>query len=565
MTHQDLPQTIISMFHRRVRESGPARALHYPVSEQFESITWDTLAQQVRRMAAALQELGVRPGDRVVQLSENSPEWIVCDLAIQMARAVHVPLHASLSAEQIAYQVVDSEANIVLFGDRQQAALLSTAVHQLPTGLTFVACQPGKSRIRRNTVLRMADLMAGVTDQAATAIEQQALELATADDLASILYTSGTTGDPKGVMLTQRNFVSNTLSSIQSFDLRPDDFRLCFLPFSHVFARTCELYSWIAMGSELALAECREKIVRNCQELKPTALIGVPFFYNRLYQHLMRKGTAVHSGSLQRLLGGRIRGCLSGGAPIGDQVVKYFETQGIPLLQGYGMTEASPVISTCTDAAYKIGTVGKPIPGVKVKIADDGEILAQGPNIMAGYWKRPEDTARVIRDGWLHTGDRGQIDEEGYLTITGRAKEILVTSGGKNISPTTIEILLTEDPMIIQAMVVGEGRDYLSALIVPDPDALKAEIKARGIWVFSKAGAVSHPLIRELYQQTIAQRLKRVSYYEQVRRFHICDQGFTPENGLLTPTLKLRRDLIRQRYATEISTMYPDSGVGFAG
>ncbi|MCA9247095.1 MAG: long-chain fatty acid--CoA ligase [Planctomycetales bacterium] len=558
MPKSGFPGTIVEMFIERVRMDGPNPALFIKDTraDEFRALTWNDLAVRVRRVAAALLRLGVQPGDRVVQISENCPEWIICDLAIQMTRGVHVPLHASLAGDQFAEQIADCDPKVVMFSDKVQAKKLAPVEHHLPRDVRFVQCQKSWARIGRREILSLEGLEAEISESDAEAAQAVGLEEAWPDEIATILYTSGTTGKSKGVMLSQTNFVFNTLATIAAFEMKPDDSRLCFLPFSHVFARTSELYSWIALGSELALAESREKIVRNCAEIRPTALIGVPFFYDRLYQRLLEKGTAVQPGSLQRLLGGRVRGCISGGAPLGSQVIKYFEMQEIPLLQGYGMTETSPVISVCTDKANKLGTVGKPIPGIDVKIADDGEVLTRGPHVMVGYWKNDDATAEIIRNGWLHTGDLGEIDDEGFLRITGRRKEMIATSGGKKIAPSKIEVLLTEDPLIVQAMVIGEGRDYLTALIVPDPDGLKAEIKRMGLWVFSKAGAVSHPKVVELYRQRIEQRLRKVSYYEQVRKFRILDQGFTPDNGLMTATLKLKRDLIKQTFAKQIEAMY---------
>ena len=558
MPKSGYPGTIVEMFVERVKSDGSRPALHVknPGCDDFQALTWNDLSQRVQRVAAALLRLGVKPGDRVVQISENCPEWIICDLAIQMARGVHVPLHASLAGEQFAEQIVDCDPRVVMFSDKIQSKKLASVENLLPRDVTLVACQKGRAKVGRREVLALSELEAAISPTEALEAQQSTLDEAFPDDIATILYTSGTTGKSKGVMLSQTNFVFNTLATIAAFEMKPDDKRLCFLPFSHVFARTSELYSWIALGSELALAESREKIVRNCAEFSPTALIGVPFFYDRLYQRLLERGTAVQPGSLQRLLGGEVRGCISGGAPLGNQVIKYFEMQGIPLLQGYGMTETSPVISVCTDKANKIGTVGKPIPGIDVKIADDGEVLTRGPHVMIGYWKNDDATAEIIRNGWLHTGDLGKIDDEGFLHITGRRKEMIATSGGKKIAPSKLEVLLTEDPLIVQAMVIGEGRDYPTALIVPDPDGLKAEIKRMGLWVFSKSGAVSHPRVVELYRQCIEKRLRKVSYYEQIRRFHILDQGFTPDNGLMTATLKLKRELIKETFAKQIEAMY---------
>jgi long-chain acyl-CoA synthetase len=376
------------------------------------------------------------------------------------------------------------------------------------------------------------------------------------DDLATILYSSGTTGEPKGVMLTHGNLVSNARGMSEAFDVTPDDLRLCMLPLSHIFARTCDLYTWLGRGSQLAFVESRERILANCAELHPTLMNGVPYFYEKVCRSLRASGQAEQPGQLLELFGGRMRSCCSGGAALPVHVAEWFEQRGMPLLQGYGLTESSPVISMSVRAAYKNGYVGRALPGIEIQIANDGEVLTRGPHVMRGYWKRPDATAEVIRDGWLHTGDLGELDSDGFLKITGRKKELLVTAAGKNIAPVALEALLTEDPLILQAVVLGDGRNYLAALLVPNPDVLREYIIKHAIPVASRGEALQHPSVLELYRRVIDERLRGVSHQEQIGRFVLLDRGFTVESGELTPTLKLRRGVIQANFAELIESLY---------
>ena len=331
---------------------------------------------------------------------------------------------------------------------------------------------------------------------------------------------------------------------------------MSFLPLSHIFARTCDLYTWIAVGSELALAESRETVVADCVAVKPSLINGVPYFFERVQRHLIDQGRADEEGSLREVFGGRLRLCCSGGAALPGHVYEFWQQRGIPILQGYGLTETSPVICASTPARSRRGCVGPPISGVEVRIADDGEILTKGPHVMVGYYKNQAATDEMIKDGWLYTGDLGALEEDGLLRITGRKKEIIVTAAGKNVAPVLLETLLTEDPLIVQAVVIGDDRNYLGALIVPDADHLKAEISRRKIRVLSKKGALNHPEVRALYEECIRERLSRLSRYEQVRKFILLDGGFTIESGEMTPKLSLRREIIAQNRASEIEQMF---------
>ncbi len=439
----------------------------------------------------------------MIQIAENSYRWIITDLAVHAIGAVHVAVHASLSGPQMAFQIVDTESRIVILGDERIAGLLAATEVDWPREIRFFSYEPTPTTIGSHTVRPLAELL----DSAPTtrASSKSAGPASQPDDLATILYTSGTTGESKGVMLSHANLVSNAIATDEAFEHHQSDRKLCWLPLSHIFARTCDLYMWIVTGSQLILAESRDTILANCEQFQPTLLNGVPYFFDKVCRYCASQGgsDAEQSERLKELFGGELRLACSGGAPLGDATAEYYNRHGIQLVQGYGLTESSPVITVSTPSASRIGSVGRAIRDVEVRIADDGEILTQGPHVMLGYWKRPDATAETIRDGWLCTGDVGSIDNDGFLWITGRKKELIVTASGKNIAPAYLERLLCEDPLILQALVVGDRHNYLSALIVPNPDTLKSEILARGIAVSSREDALAHPDVLRLYRERI--------------------------------------------------------------
>lgn len=548
-------QSVPALFADLVQAQAGRAALHHVVSGKTVSLTWGELGEWVQRWTATLIQVGVRPGDRVVQWSENRIEWILCDLAIQNIGAIHVPLHNTVSGKQAADQIRHSGAKaVILAGDGQWSKLESCLGEniQVSTWLSFARIR-GKGRGLFQTMeelSRRADIRAGYEQT------EETLSSVDFDAPSTIIYSSGTCGNPKGVVLSQRNMVSNTYGLVEAFGDQPLDTRLCFLPLSHIFARTADLYTWLLRGSYLALVQNRDTIIDDCKRFSPTLINGVPYFFERVHQKIVESGKADVPGKLQRVLGGGLRGCISGGAALADETFDYFESQEVPLLQGYGLTETSPVVATSTLEIIKRGTVGKPLKDVDVRIEQDGEILVRGPNVMLGYWQDEAATADVIRDGWFHTGDLGALDDEGFLRITGRKKEIIVTATGKNVFPSHLEALLCRDPFILQAIVIGTDRKYLTALIVPDPDVLKAEIWARKLFVFRRKSAVRHPAVVELYRERIAQQLSEQSKHEQVQRFKILDRGFLPENGHLTPKLSLRREVILRDFSSDIEELY---------
>jgi len=548
--------TIVALWLARADTSANETGMLVKRDGTYQPVTWSEIRRDANRVAAALIKLGIEPGDRVALVSRNRYEWIVCDLGIQLALAIHVPVHSSLAGPQIAYQIVDSGSKVVIVSGSDQAEKLVDQASKFARVTKFVTIDPCPQPIGPFPIALLADLTAQVNDTAATEIERAAAATVRPDDLMTILYTSGTTGEPKGVMLTQGNIASNVAALLKMWPPGGDELRLTWLPLSHIFARTCDFYSWLASGGILALADSPEAIIANCQEVHPTLINGVPYFFDKLHRFLISQGMADTPGMLLQMLGGRVKFCGSGGAPLADHTHHFFQQQGVFISQGYGLTETAPTLSTGQESDTKVGTVGRLLPGVEVKISEEGEILARGPNVMRGYWNRPEDTAAVLRDGWFYTGDLGEIDSEGYLKITGRKKELIVTSAGKNIAPVNLEALLTADPLIAQAVVIGDARNYLTALIVINPDPLLAELRELDIPVKTVAEALHHPQVRELYAGHIAQRLAGVSYYEQVQKFTLIERPFSLETNELTLTLKLRRKVIAANYAREIEAMY---------
>ncbi|MFT7642879.1 MAG: long-chain acyl-CoA synthetase, partial [Pirellulaceae bacterium] len=477
--------TIVEMLIANAAANPDRDAIWVNRGNGFQAGTWQQLLSGVRYVAKRLLESGVTAGDRVAQISENRPEWIVCDLAIQSLGAIHVPIHSTLTSQQILPQLEHCDPKVLLVSDEEQYQKLSDCGEFLKQLDGFFCFTNGMTTAQHLDIHFDHDKIIADDFRAACCA-------ANSDDIATILYTSGTTGTPKGVALSHRNLVFNTLATLEAFGERSTDVRLNFLPLSHIFARTCDAYTWLACGSQFAMSQSRETIFDDCKEIQPTLLNGVPYFYDKVVRVLQQYGLQDQPQALQQMLGGRIRMCCSGGAALSDNTFQFFHDRNLPLLQGYGLSETSPVISLSNERFCRVGYAGKPIPGIEVRLNDDCEIVTRGPHVMLGYYKDPQTTAEVIRDGWLQTGDFGELSDDGFLKITGRKKELLVTAAGKNVPPVALETLLTDDPLIIQAMVVGDGKNYLTALIVPDPDELRSQIKSRRILVFSTAQALQN-------------------------------------------------------------------------
>lgn len=499
-------------------------------------LTWDELAGRVNeRRCALVTRLGVVPGDRVAQVSPNCLEWVLTDLAVLGVGAVHVPLHASLAAAQAAEHIRHSGARVAIVRDASFGEQLRSLL-------------PSAMRVVTHTD---TDLLRGDSEHGS-----QSLLTPTSGDLATILYTSGTTGTPLGVALSHQNLASNAIAITDAAAPSGNEVRFCLLPLSHIYARTCDLYSWLVYGGRLVLAESRESVFRDLKIAAPSAINAVPYFYQKVVDRLREAGGDVDAGRLREELGGAIERCYCGGAPLAPEVDRFFAERGLPILCGYGLTEASPVITATSPGGHRLGTVGPPLAGVDVRLADDGEVLARGPNVMQGYWQDETATARVLRDGWLYTGDLGELDEAGHLRIVGRKKEMIVLATGKKVAPTQIEQLLAGSPWIEQACVVGDGRKCLAALIVPNGEALRREIRRRRLWVWSRRRAVTHPQVLELYRTEIARCITGRAEFEQIGAFQLLTRAFSQAQGEVTPKLSLCRSVIARTFAREIEAMY---------
>lgn len=549
--------TIAAHFQHQVQIDGGRPAIHLKRYGQYQALSWNEIAKDVFEAAGALRKLGVSRGDRVLQLSENRYEWIVIELAIQFCRAVHVPVHAPLTAKQVAYQLQHSGASLAIASNAEQAAKLAAIDAPWHDAVRLFTYEKVDTPVGREVPPTLREIIETLAEQDRPQLVNEDWSDVAADDVTTIIYTSGTTGEPKGVVLTHANLLSNACSATEMFGEHQDDLRLTFLPLSHIFARTCDLYTWIITGYELALAENRETIVLNANEICPTLINGVPYFFERLKKYLDAHELADTAGSLRGLLGGSIRACCSGGAALPDEVFDLFMAQDVPLLQGYGLTESSPVVSLSSMDAVRRGTVGRPLPDVDVQVAADGEILVRGPNVMPGYWHDPQATEEVIRDGWLHTGDLGFLDDDGFLTINGRKKELIVTATGKNIAPVLIESLLCRDPLVEQAMVIGDDRKFLMALIVPNLERLTDALESQDQFDdTSQTIDLAHPTFIAIVRQRITDQLRDLAHYEQIGQFLLIDKPFTIEAGQLTPKLTLRRAVIEEDYRDEIEDVY---------
>lgn len=510
------PEHIAQMFQATAARNPTAQALGWITAGELHWHTWQELTEQVASQADELRNLGIAAGDRVLQWGGNSPEWIVLDLALHTLGAVHVPLHASLSQTQRDQLIAHAQPKLVRHPDGTNQ-LLHTPHPPSPTPAALAALQ----------------------------------------------FTSGTSAQPRAVMLTQQNLVSNVTAvcdmvGTAAGDTEGGELRLVFLPLSHIYARTCDLYSWIYRGSRIVLAESRETIVRDCGLVQPTAINGVPYFYQKLLDRVDAKHSAGNQTSVQSLLGGHVKRCYSGGAMLSAAVQQRYAEAGIPLLSGYGLSETSPVVTASTATDNRPGTVGKPLPHTEVQLADDGEILVRGPGVMAGYWNDAGATAAVLSEGWLRTGDFGSWDDDGYLQIVGRKKEQIVLSTGKNVSPSEIETRLAGSPWIELAAVIGDGQSCLVALLVPNPDRVKQEVRRRKLLVWSRRRALNHRMIRAKFRAEIDRQLADCPTEQQVRAFYLLDRAFDQQRGEMTAKLSLRREAIAANFAREIANMYDD-------
>ena len=571
------------------------------VGDRCEDRSSREVFDDVRDLSLGLEDVGVRAGDRVAILADSRPEWTITDLAILTAGAVTVPVYATLPASQVGYILADAGARVVVAEDDLQAAKVREERYRLPELETVIVMAPGAEGVQpgehalaevvddgHRRLMRDDGLGRGYKERS------QAID---PDALATIIYTSGTTGHPKGVMLSHHNFVANVVDVDHVLAITDDDTALSFLPLSHAFERMA-VYLYLYKGASIAFAEAIETLGRDMQRVRPTIMTGVPRVYEKLRARIVgvvaaaprvRQGlfawavgvghaaasarqagrepgllTRAQEGLADRLVlskirartGGRLRFVVSGSAPLGREVAEFLYAVGLPVLEGYGLTETSPVLTTTPLGAARLGTVGTALPRVDLKIADDGEILARGPNVMLGYYNNPEATAAVIRDGWFYTGDIGRIDADGYLSITDRKKELIVTAGGKNVAPQPIEALLKRDPLVAEAVLVGDRRRFVSVLLVPDFPTLEQRLAAEGLAPGRPDELVSREDVQKIFQPIVNQANAELASYEQVKRFALLPAELSVSTGELTPTLKVKRRVVEERWKDAIERIY---------
>jgi long-chain acyl-CoA synthetase len=574
-------------------------ALRARRGEQWVDLGYRDLGDRVHDLSLGLVELGVAPGDRVAILSENRPEWAISDFACLSARCTDVPIYPTLPAKQAEYILRDSAAVAILASTPAQVEKLLVIRERLPQLRHIIAFDSAGARAG---VLRLDDVLARGREARSRHPRWRELALeATPDDLATLIYTSGTTGDPKGVMLTHGNVSSNVTTSVGLFDFSPTDECLSFLPLSHIFERMFGHYCMFHSGVTINYAGGFDTVPGDMITRRPTIMASVPRLYEKIFERVLetvrtssparqrlfawarRTGEAwadltiagrqvPASLQLQRAVadrlvfaklrartGGRIRLFISGGAPLSPDVARFFYAAGLTIVEGYGLTETSPVMAVNLPGQTRLGTVGKAIPGVQIRIAHDGEIITRGPNIMRGYFNKPDATAQAIdEDGWFHTGDIGTIDDEGYLSITDRKKDLIVTAGGKNIAPQPIENLAKTSRYVSNAVMLGDRRPFPIMLVVPDREALRAWAARHIKGDAEIERLLTLPEVQTKLEREVLKSLRDLAQYEMPKKFLLLPQDFSVDAGELTPTLKVRRRIVEERNRAAIEALYAD-------
>ena len=535
---------------------GARIALRHPRLGLYHDLSWRDYRHQADGAAAGLIRLGVQFGDRVAILSENRFEWLIADHAILSCGAADVPLHAPLAPPQVAYQVGHSESRGILVSGQAQADKVFAVLDQLPLLEFLIAFDP--IQLPQDCRLKVLSWEGLKHFGRAEDLSEIAAREARLDDcsLATIIYTSGTTGPPKGVMLSHGNLLTNAQETCDISYLSNDFTLLSWLPYSHIYARTVDHYLTTIAGITLVLAESIDTLFANLQQTSPHWLTSVPRVYDKVWSKVSTLPADERGRTLRSIFGPNMRQLTSGGAPLPRYIAEGFFEAGLPLLEGYGLTESSPVIAFNSIEQYRLGSVGKAIGDVEVRIAADGEILSRGPHIMLGYWKNPEATSQTVIDGWLLTGDVGRLDDDGFLYITDRKKDLFVTSAGKNIAPAELERLLARDEYIDQAVVYGDGRQFVSGLLVPNFEKLALLAAEQGCSIETSGEFISTPSLLAFLSTRVEEVMQQVSQPERVKKFLVLARPFQVADEELTATLKVRRRHIISKYEPELARLY---------
>ncbi|HXK11267.1 MAG TPA: long-chain fatty acid--CoA ligase [Vicinamibacteria bacterium] len=594
-------QTVCDLFYRSVDTFRKAEHLKFKKEGTWRAVSSEELRAAVEETSMGLRALGVGRADTIAILSENRPEWAYADLGTLCAGAADATIYPTLTPPQVQYILGDSESKLVFCSSAAQAAKVAEVRGRLPLLQHVVCFEP----VPVPGTLSMDELRARGREALATdrdAVRRRAAEVAR-DDLATLIYTSGTTGDPKGVMLTHGNLLHNVLAAEKVFPQVSHEWTvLSFLPLCHSFERTAGHNFMLHAGLTIAYAESVEKVPENMQQVRPHIMCSVPRLYEKMYARINEKvasdpplrrrifrwaigvgresfahtAAGTSPGPLLRArlavadrlvfskikerTGGRLQLFISGGAPLAREIAEFFGAAGMLICEGYGLTETSPVITCNRPQHVKPGTVGLPLEHVEVRIAEDGEVLTRGPHVMKGYFKRPEATAEVLDgDGWFHTGDVGFLDRDGFLVITDRKKDIIVTSGGKNIAPQPIENRLKTNRFFAEVVMIGNRRNFASALVVPSFEVLEAWARERGIAAASREELVRRPEVVAHYTGLVEQMTADLAQFEKIKKIALLTKEFTQESGEMTPTLKVKRRVVEERYRKSIDAMYQGS------
>ncbi len=583
MQRDTLPKALL----HSVEQFGDKPALLVKKDKEYKPISYAELGRRVYAFARALDTLGVARGDRVAILAENCPEWAITDWATISLGAITVPIYPTLTAPQVQEILCDSEPKVLVVSDKRQLRKVQEALKGSGLNVHLIAIEPDGVG-NTPTFEQMLNQPGELTE----ALFRERVQAVQPDDVLTFIYTSGTTGEPKGAMLTHHNLITNIEAVLEIIEWKPDDLFLSFLPLSHVFERMGGHFLPIYAGLTIAYAESLFTLANDMQTVKPTLMLGVPRFYasvkdrilgsvrdlpplrqklfyrtlelGKIHSQCLREGRSVPfmvslqyalldklvAHKIRERVGGKLRYFVSGGAALPKDVAEFFHAFGILIVEGYGLTETSPVLTVNPPRAPRFGSVGKAIRGVELRIAEDGEILARGPNIMKGYYKKPEATAQAIDpDGWFHTGDIGHMDKDGYLYITDRKKDIIVLANGKNVAPQPIENLLKQSELIQEAVVFGDAMSAPVALIVPDMERLKAFAREQELDTSTPKALLESDTIQKRFRQEIEQVNRELADFQRVKGFRLIDTAFTIESGELTPTLKVKRRVVAQKYA----------------
>ena len=594
------PGTLNQLFFDAVEKYNKPDALQVKVNGVFQPISHQTVAQRVMRTALGLRALGVKRGDRVGLLSENRPEWAIADYGCLTTGVTDVPLYPSLPADQIAYILKDSGAVACFVSTPEQAAKLTAIRSQVPSLKNIITFSSTKGEGIDFTLAELEQKGAATENPEAIArYRKEALDVKP-DDLATLIYTSGTTGNPKGVMLSHDNIFSNVDTVRRLVPFEGTDTCLSFLPLSHIFERMGGHYMMMATGTSIAYAESIDTVAIDLSIVRPTIVLAVPRVYEKLYARVLENalsGSGIKKriffwargvadtwadekfagrepkgflafkyriaqklvfSKLKARVGGRLRFFVSGGAPLASEINKFFYAAGLIVLEGYGLTETSPVIGVNTLENFKIGTIGKPIPGVDVKIASDGEILTRGPNVMKGYFNNPEATREVMdEEGWFHTGDIGEL-RDGFLAITDRKKDIIVTAGGKNIAPQPIENRVKTNKYVTQAVMIGDKRKFPVMLIVPNYEQLEKWAKQKNLLWTDRRQLLAMPTVKAKMDKEIREQLEGLASYETPKKIGLLEHDFSIERGELTPKMSVKRKVVDKQYKSVIDSLYEE-------